>query len=244
MDKVHDINNDIQQQRDAELISRYIDGEMSAEERASFEGRLACETHLAKFMAQFEGNDHALVDWMNADAQSTIPESVYAALNQPEAPAQDQTGNVVQFRRRWAPMGLAAGLAIAALATLNIGTPSPETALAAALDTVSARAEGWDEMADGREVQVALTFPASNGQWCREFQVRGDSEAWHGVACREDGSWITQVRVNGVDIESGSHYRPASGETVNAVSRFIDNNARDIALGAEEELRLIESGWH
>ena len=88
-----------------------------------------------------------------------------------------------------------------------------------------------------------LTFPAADGRWCREFLVASDAKHWRGVACRDDNTWVTQVMGSEVFLEQETQYRTASADDDQAVARFIDETASDVALGPDEEAALLNSGW-
>jgi hypothetical protein len=122
-------------------------------------------------------------------------------------------------------------------------TPQIDAVLAQALDTAPSTAEGWNIIDDERALRVVLTFPAADGQWCREFMLASDASHWRGVACRSAQSWVTQVIGREVFLEQQGGYRTASAATSHPIEQFIDQTATDIALSADEEIALIARSW-
>ena len=122
-------------------------------------------------------------------------------------------------------------------------TPQIDAVLAQALDTAPSTAEGWNIIDDERALRVVLTFPAADGQWCREFMLASDASHWRGVACRSAQSWVTQVIGREVFLEQQGGYRTASAATSHPIEQFIDQTATDIALSADEEIAFIARSW-
>jgi len=118
-----------------------------------------------------------------------------------------------------------------------------DSTLAAALTTQASRAEGWETLDDARDFRAVLTFPAANGNWCREFMVASGEEHWRGVACRNQDSWVTQVMAREVFLDQSTGYRTASAGDIDQVSRFIDAEATDVALSRSQETAVIRDGW-
>lgn len=227
------------------LVSRYIDNELSTDERTAFESRLRAEPRLRARLSQFKHNDALLHAQHQAD-RSAVPQTVINLLAD-----ANNVSTCTTPKKRKAPLALAASLLIAVGAGLLVNsqqTTQPTAAdsarvLAHALETLPSRAEGWDTLADGRALRAVLTFPAADGAWCREFMLASDEEHWRGVACRHGDSWVTQMMGRDVFLEREAGYRPAGAADSDAVARFIDATASGIALSASEEQQLIASEW-
>lgn len=230
---------------DFELLSRYIDGELDWVATDALEARLEHESALREQLANLRQNDVLVRQLFQTGAAARIPATATVALS--------QTNNVVALpvRRRFAPFAAAATVVLglgAVLMQLDGGAPATrapgmDDLLAAALETTPSRAEGWDKLADGSQLRAVLTFPAADGRWCREFLLASDAKHWRGVACRDDNTWVTQVMGSEVFLEQETQYRTASADDDQAVARFIDETAADVALGPEEEQVLIKAAW-
>ena len=234
---------DIARQRDDELLSRYIDGECSVDERLDLEVRLAEDASLRARMEQFRANDDCFRAIVGAHDNSVNT-----------AVADRLATYAVRSDRKSYPaykFAVAASLvlATAVVMTNNLwkaplsDTPQMDTVLAQALDTVPSKAEGWNIIDDERALRVVLTFPAADGQWCREFMLASDASHWRGVACKGSKSWVTQVIGREVFLEQQGGYRTASAAVSHPIEQFIDQTATDIALSADEETALITRNW-
>ena len=231
--------------RDYELLSQYLDRELDAGAAAALEQRLADEPDLAELLARLRRLDAQVAASVCASATDSVPDHVAAMLH--------GDGKVVPLRRplqraAW-PAALAASV-VAAVALLLVpgeDRQQPLTGsddiLAGALESEPSRAEGWVTLIDGRALQPVLTFPDHEGNWCREFLLRDGDQDLRGVACREAGSWETQVVARETFLTAEEAYRPAGASDNDKVAGFITRNAADIALGAREEQALIASDW-
>lgn len=234
---------DIAGQRDDELLSRLIDGECSTDERLDLEVRLATDSALRARLEELKSNDaifRAVVERQDSTVNSTVAERV--------------AKHKVRVDRKPLPaykFAMAATVLLAtAVVTVNSlwksplsDTPQIDAALAQALSTEPSSAEGWNKLDDERELRVVLTFPAADGQWCREFMLASEASHWRGVACKDSESWVTQVIGREVFLEQQGGYRTASAETSSPIEQFIDQTATDIALSADQEAALIARDW-
>jgi len=229
--------------KDDELLSRWLDGELDAGLSASLEHRLTLEPELADKLRAFEHNDSALRAMYRRSAQAPSPalSARILASDLPRVDTNPKTG--------WRNMAIAASMTLAVALGLVLQGQGPADALAMdplladALETIPSRAEGWDTLEDGRELRAVLTFPAADGAWCREFMTATEEGHWRGVACRHEGSWVTQVIGREVFLEQSQGYQAASAQDSNAIARFIDATATDVALSLAQEQSLLSTSW-
>jgi hypothetical protein len=230
---------------DIELLSRFMDGELDLADRDALEARLEAEPALAAKLATLRQNDALLAQVFNSGPATRIPAHATVAL------ADRDNVVALPFGRRFAPLAAAASLVLgigAVLMQLDTPTtgsrsPAMDAMLASALETLPSRADGWDTLEDGSQLRAVLTFPAADGKWCREFLMASDAKHWRGVACRDDDTWVTQVMGSEVFLEQATQYRTAGAGDSEAVARFIDETATDVALGPQQEQALIASDW-
>jgi len=236
---------DIDGLRRDELLSRFLDGDLSAGEQADLEEKLANDADLRARLESFKHQDDLIKASFRAKSID-VPPGLFSRLQ------KDGTQTARSYWR-----GLAAGIGLAASVIVAItvgvlGLPADlgsengleiDTSLAQALSQTPSRAEGWDVLDDERDFRAVLTFPAASGNWCREFMVARSENHWRGVACRHDGSWVTQVMAREVFLEESGGYRAASAADVDQVSRFIDAEAIDVALSAGQEAAIIDANW-
>lgn len=253
-------------EKDWELLSRYVDGEMADVERRRLEHRLACESELKARLQAMQRLDSKLAAALGH--RDGVPAAVYDMLTVSSTGAgseasgglgQPSAGNVIRFPQRsttptpvrstrW-PLAAAATVLAALGITLMMSNPSPQGGfpgndrlVSSALDTVPS-GDDWTTLDDGRELRSVLTFAHRDGQWCREFLLRNTDRDVRAVACREDGRWVTQAAGYESYLDSTTAYRPAGAADSAPVSVFISENAAGIALGRQQETNLIASGW-
>lgn len=161
-------------------------------------------------------------------------------------PSQRRTGSGTPGGVSWRA-ALAASIAVVVAAGIVLDRQEPGSQLPgndrlvdAALDRLPS-GNGWSALADGREVQPVLTFPHRDGNWCREYLLRAQDN-WRAVACHDGDRWVTQAAGLESSMEAGAAYRPAGAPDAAPVAMFIDQNAADIALGAQAEADLL-SEW-
>ena len=236
---------DIDGLRRDELLSRFLDGDLNAGEQADLEEKLANDGILRTRLESFKRQDELLRAAFRS--KSTVVSPVLLARLERDGQQVASPG--------WQGWTAGIGLAASVVLAITVGlfglkvNPSNESgfemdaSLAQALSQTPSRAEGWDALDDQRNFRAVLTFPAASGSWCREFMMASDEDHWRGVACRHDGSWVTQVMAREVFLEASNGYRTASAADVDQISRFIDAEAADVALSASQEAAVIGANW-
>ncbi len=243
------MDNEIEFNSDDELLSAYLDGELSAEREAELERRLEAIPALALKLERLSEANAALRDAYAPVAEEPMPQRVLDAI-----------------RRK--PGTVRLPLAVAASVTLAIGVmlglliaPQNDTPLTGLLtgngdvargsglhDTLetwpsgNARAIGADLMAT-----PVLSFESREGGYCREIEIAGADVSAAALACRSDGGWrvealgILAVPAQGGG-QPGGEFRPA-GQASSAIDAAIDERILGDPLDAAAEAELIESAW-
>ena len=242
-------------EQDYELLSQYLDRELPAGVQEQLERRLAAEPQLQAVLGRLQALQSQLQASYGQLAGGPVPERTLALLQGAPAQATQQPqsrAQVIQLPRKrnmnWG-FALAASLVVAASATLVSQweqpsvQPGADALLSVALENTPSRGNGWETLSDGRTLRPVLSFQNSTGNWCREYLV-GDSDGnWHGVACRQDGAWTTEVLAATELADSSAQYRPAGAADSMDVADYIDRNANGIPLGAREEASIMARGW-
>jgi hypothetical protein len=229
-------------EQDYELLSQYLDQELSPADANQLEQRLVAETALQAKLAELQTLQYQLQDTYSNAAAGPVPSDISALL-------QDSPPRIVQLpHRRVANWGfaLAASLVVAVAATQlaqQSQQPGIDTLLSVALDNNPSRGSGWETLADGRNVRPVLSFQDTSGAWCREYLLTDKGTDWHGVACRDGDAWTTTVVASTELGDSSAAYRPAGASDSDTIADFIGLNATDIPLDARQEAELIARGW-
>jgi len=242
--------------QDEELLSRYLDGELSAEEVQQLEQRLAAEPQLQNSFQSMQKMNETLKSSFNTLRARTVPARIINMLRKSDINPAKPSGNVVPFpgRQRKASWGFAIAASIMAASGLLLvqGTGQQfadnavtDPQLAQELESAPSRSEGWNVLNDGREIRPLLSYARIGGGWCREYLLSSEAGHSRGIACRRnEGTWITEVLDTQAQ-QSGSvdEYRTAGADDSDNIAIFMDQNAADIALSAEQERELISAGW-
>ena len=237
---------------DIELLSQYLDGELGAPQVQALEKRLAAEPSLQAELDRLREVNDALRNAFDFPGADEVPSSVSAMLGKP---ASERADNVVAFpQKRRTGLGFAVAaslLAATGLLFFEQGQQGLEEGgyadpvLAEVLEQSPSRSEGWESLADNRQVRPVLSFRSKSANWCREYLLDEGGVHWRGIACREGTHWIHEaiVQVEPTHADAASEYRPAGAGDADQINQYIDRNADGIALGARAEAELIDSGW-
>lgn len=234
--------------QDYELLSQYLDQELPPAVARQLEQRLAAEPQLQAGLARLTTLQGQLQGAYSGIAAQPVPQQIVAMLQ----PAPVRIVSLPHRRVMNWGFALAASLVVAVSATLvtrwDQHSPLPGAAgvddmLSLALENAPSRGDGWEVLADGRNVRPVLSFQSNTGTWCREYHVTGSDGSWHGVACRDDSGWATTVLAATPMADSSAEYRPAGAADSAEIADFIDRHAAGIPLDARQEAEIIARAW-
>jgi len=235
-------------EQDCELLSRYLDGELGAEENQALRSRLLSEPPLRAAYERFKAVDNRLRDAFDVPGADTVPAHVTQMVR--TARTRGREGSPT------ARAGWGLGVAVAVLAAAGVMVNSlrqenqggaqftaQDALVAPVLERALSRGEGWEVLPDGTRVRPLLSFPSVEGSWCREYLLGQEDREWRGVACRSAGHWETAVLAAEQPVAAEEGYRPAGAVSPDEVVSFIDSYSADIPLSGEEEAEKISRGW-
>ncbi len=244
------MNNSLTEQ-DHQLLSQFIDGELSPQAARDMEQRLASEPALSARLKALKALDDRLQSALADPQIESVPAHISSLLS--PTPAR-----ILPWRQRHSNSwryAIAASLVIAVCGTLvsqwgrdagQTGAPTERSlaqTLAEALEQLPSSGSAWAQLADGSQIRPVLSFRSQSGDWCREYLLADTVTTWHGVACRGQQGWSAAV-IEETRLAIGpGEYRPAGANDSDSVAAFIDRQSAGIPLSAEQEAALIGDSW-
>jgi hypothetical protein len=237
-----------------EELMAYADGELDAEHARRVERAIAGDPAMRAEVEAHRRTRAAARAAFDAMAQAPMSPGLShlaGTLSAPKRPTAWNFGprSAAEARKLWAPLALPAALAAAlgigvvstALVTASSDNlidwrngPSAGTQLARALDAApSGQAAGSGE----RQVMVVASFAASDGRYCRQFELGGG--AADGVACRTERDWSIVALAKRPGGPGG--FQPAGGE--NPVAVAVAGLKPGPRIDADAERELIGKKW-
>ncbi|GGC66172.1 anti-sigma factor family protein [Marinobacter halophilus] len=230
-----------------EVLSAFLDHELSEPEMDAVREQLALDPGLADRLAELAAVDAELQRHYGAIDDQPMPDSVTRLLDQPKPAASSD--NVVAFpwwRQLRAHSGKAVAAAvIAGLAmTQWLNTPALNEPAGLAL------AEVLEHEASGRAYALSsdvtltprLTFQNQAGDWCRQFRVDRPAAASEQIACRDgSGHWEVVAQVDVPATPGTQRYQTASGGSV--LDDELDRRMSGSPIAPEAEMTLLETQW-
>lgn len=260
--------SDERQERDDELLSAYLDGELSQPQVDELTSRLAREPELAERLEAMRSVDKAAVAAFRAVDERQIPERILDLIGEDEHSDAGEASNVVQIRRPainrfiQPPVAIAASVALVAGFYLSAllgdgGAPDREVVAVYA----SRIPEGSDlrvvfdrnlsgesiNLSDGRVAEPVLTFRGVDGNYCRQVRITGAAKSADALACRRDGNWEVEL----VSFDEASSAAPESpyGQASSSGGAAAMHGTIERLIGQEppldrtEEAEIMGKGW-
>lgn len=250
--------------KDRQLVSAYVDGELPSVEHAAVEQRLSEEPALRALLGKYRQLDevlHSTFDSINDEAPSPALQATLDTLNASvEASVQSNVIKLDNNRAKWIQgynwrIAASVLLALCVLYWIPSGMDAPTTgpqSLLAGLGIDQARFTSSLESTQSQQ-QVTLggnnslfltpvsSYRTKSDQFCREFKLSSASQHYQGIACRNNENWQPEIIVKGKP--TAASYEVASAENLEAMDSFIDSTIEGIPFGADEEHKLILNRW-
>ncbi|MGH8193968.1 MAG: hypothetical protein ACREQ8_06155 [Woeseiaceae bacterium] len=262
--------SDERQELDDELLSAYLDGELSQPQADELTSRVAREPELAERLEAMRSVDKAAVAAFRAVDERQIPERILDLMGEDEEARRSDAGeasNVVQIRRPAINRFIQPPVAIAASVALVVGfylrallgdggAPDREVVAVYAsripagsdLRVVFERNLSGESinLSDRRVAEPVLTFRGVDGNYCRQVRITGAAKSADALACRRDGNW--EVEVVSFDAAASaapeSPYGQASSGGAAAMRGTIERLiGQEPPLDRTEEAEIMGKGW-
>jgi hypothetical protein len=245
-----------------ELLVAYVDDELDPSQREMVRSVLAGNPALSRRADEMRLARELLNEAFPLRPDADVPAPIDAAANRlADACAQRSSRpKVTSFSRRelrYAAIAASLLLCVAVAATYLVRRDDvdsadragalmridPETSLFQLLEHTPST-EVINIPADNAALRAILTFRAKDGRFCREFEILAGTRGTTGVACRQQGRWHAEVLMSAAAATPNSNYYTPAGESDDAaVSDIVDRLIQGDPLGAEEETRVLASGW-
>lgn len=231
--------------QDKELLSKFIDGELSPEEMARVAELLIKHPDLNAYVR----NQEFLRSELRArflEIGEPVPDRLLETVRMAPVSWRWFLRRLLSrefLTRRFLPVGaaLAAGLVIgiAVRPGSNFGTDASgrlvaTNALGRVLDTQLASA---GPAAQGPE--IGISFRSKSGRNCRTFSSGADA----GLACHVGGSWVIETLVKHAPEDANAAYRMAGSDMPEAVRRAVMTRIAGNPFDAAAEARARDHGW-
>lgn len=225
---------------DSEIISAFLDNELSEVEVAIFKKRLQEDAVFANEFAIYRQNDLALKQHASLIDKVPVPESIMNLLRETGQDTQTSNSNVVQLRSwrdpKW--LSLAASFLIVTLLApalwyaSNQDTPSLAHILSS---EVSGQTIALD---NDTQVTLVMSFKDRQGNFCREYRLSKSTVNEQTITCNISGQWETQVS-DGTQTTVSQVYQTASSASSEKIERWLDENMDDIPFSTKMERKTL-----
>lgn len=233
-----------------EMLSAYLDNELSGAELTAVEQALAAQPAVANRLATLKlvnelakGQSHVM------DAQP-MPAAVLQLLGSEEA--KPEKAPVLSLLLHRAQTLAPRSLALAASLVLTVGlslvlltqyqeqqnNQSALTAYSEILDTV---ASGTKVTTDNLELTPRFTFVSRANTVCRLYQIDTATSSSNNIACRDGDNWILQTTIATATLNL-EQYLPASN-LEGQIDTVLDELMLDKPLTSDQEKALINRNW-
>jgi hypothetical protein len=242
------------------LLSALLDKELSAQDAARLEQRLAQEPKLRMRLDALERADSAVRRRYASVVDEPLPQSLRDLLGVNQPPPDNVVPLTRPTRAPWfaLPAALAASVALAIGVSLGIVlapgrqvgdaagfvADSGLVAAGTALFDVFERVPSAESRALPGDVTATplLTFGTRNGDSCRELELASVRGATRMLGCRRNGEWRLILASFTASASTDGVYRPASGPSP-ALDAAIDEIIDGVPLDAAAERELMSRGW-
>lgn len=226
------------------LLARYIDGEMTSEESAAFEKRLAHDPLLAARFDAWARQDAAVTDDLAALLNAAPWDGLGPAASALPIDLAARRAEKLANRRWFVPVALAASLALVALLSIPLMQVGGDPSLAALDHLPSGQSLALE---DGASITAVLTFASADGRWCREYaRSQAKTGGQTGIACRNGSGWQVEQEVGGaghIPADQGQGYATVGAEESAVLDETYASLAASEPLSPQEEARLLQNGW-
>lgn len=241
-------------EQDYELISAYIDNELSDSEREQVNARLLQDKEFESIFLEFKNNDLQLLEHYSKIDEKPVPNEILNLLkdssqisqkSESDKPEELVANNVTQNfskQRAWyqAGLSLAASALFVALVSYYYDYSDGalfDSQLATILDSnISGKSI---EINTSERVYLSMSFLNKDGYWCREFFIIATTTTQN-ISCRFEQEWQNEISIP-AEFNEGNSYMPASSNDNYKIETWLDNNMGSDPLSNKQEQELMQT---
>ncbi len=248
---------------DIEMLSAYLDKELSPDETSLIEERLAENQDLRLVLKQMRASNEFIrttVSEIDKVPMSPKLDALMSSIDSGRSYVRQKQDSILSQLWFWAmdvrsqfswsinavaTIVLLVGVAFYLnggrhehnLLQLDVGKPVPPSLAA----TLSRATTGSSLTISGVKVDQKLAFINQASSMCKQYSVSNQEIQAQAVACYENGSWVNIVaEKTHVNLGEDLLYRPASGSSGALVDAYIEDNIQGIPLSKEGEQAYLK----
>lgn len=230
-----------------ELITAWLDGEVTPAQRADIETAIAASPPLGMRVARLSRADRLLASAFDQTLRMPVPDRFERLLaGGRSAPSPSPWRAMVSRLLSPQPLALAAASLVVGFVVGVFGLPGAgagiETGPDGRMVANAAMAVSLASVASGPGtgvLNVRLSTVDDDGRYCRQFQMAGSE----GLACLENGRWAIDTLVTSGVSAPGGAYVMADGAADPAIVAALQRLGAQRVLDRTEEARAIANGW-
>ncbi len=254
-----------------ELLSAYLDGELSVEEIAEIAAEIEKSPELANRIEIMRLNDKSIAQAYHSIDSKPMPDSIMTMLEDfPESQKKALPFRKKSSFRTEAPIwqmamaatillfiGFGAGRTLMpanttkdtaseqVIAQQNSGIIGPENALYAVLENQPSASSFALSANNDAIITPSMTFRTNENIYCREYSVTTQKSSTQNVACRVENTWVVKISVGttGKVLPEDGTYQTASQMDNSAITAVIKELMAGDALSADDEVKIIKQNW-
>ena len=234
--------------KDFEMISAYMDGELSPTDKAIVEFRLDQDPEMRKLLMKMRQQDLYLRASVNSIERVPMKPALEQLLGHPasESVFPAKGSNVVSLFRyrvkRLPLMGVSAALVLMLAVFLgsnflfNSSSQQIDMPLSQLNDALNNIHAGEEFIYQQGVLTEVLAFTREDGVLCKQYIDKQSDVVTEAIACSENSSWknVLVQQIQAGSNVSSTEYIPASGGE-SAIDAYIQSNISGAALTIEQE---------
>lgn len=228
-----------------ELLSRFVDGELSPQEAERVALQLGQHPEWDAYVQQQEALRGALQSRFR-DLDHTVPERLVKAALETPVSRRWRIQRALRSKDTMQWLGVTGAAMAAGMVVGFMMQPQRDIALNASGQLLARGSLGHildDRLAAnnpvGAATRVGISFRSRSGQDCRTFSSDGIA----GLACHAKGEWVIATIVRHEAEASRAPYRMAGSEMPEAVRQAVTASMAGEPFDATAEARARTNGW-